>query len=202
MQEEIARLKEENARLQQENEQLKSGATQEMLTLRKQKKELEKENAALKRNETLFTKKETKWNAKEENYIRELAVLREFEHQFVETEEATGDDSTYTEEDIAYITSKKLVIAGGSDLWRKNLQALFGKNVTFIESNHNHFDPSILRNNDLVVLNITHISHGFGYKVINECKANKVPIRYTSRKYFHYTIKELVEFLKKLEEKG
>jgi len=200
LEEDMEKLRKENEHLQAELEKTKEEQIQKQTLFQKQKKDLEKENMELKRQLTLLTKKESKWKAKEENYINEVAVLREFEHQFSEQEEhEQATMVAYTEEDIDYIKEKNIVIAGGSKMWRQQLQELFGKSVTFIESNQHNFDLNIIRNSSFVYLNMTHISHGFSYKIVNECKARKIPFRFTNRKFVPYSIQEMVDYLKKLD---
>ena len=75
---------------------------------------------------------------------------------------------------------KKLVVIGGHIEWRNKLKAKY-PNIMVVDGHNAGSDFSMLINTDIVLLNVSNMSHSVYYKAINILRSNKIRFDYLGR---------------------
>ena len=109
------------------------------------------------------------------NEKRELYDLREL--IFMDTADKQ-DETTVDDKKFPYEVQHNTVIFGGFDNWRNAIKPLLKGNVRLIPRDMKNFDVSIIRNSDIIWIQINSISHSSYYKIIDTAKPYNKQIRY------------------------
>ena len=85
------------------------------------------------------------------------------------------------------------IVIGGHRIWQKKMrQCLPGSQ--FLESDHMHFDPAMLRNKKYIIVNTDILKHGLYYKIMSERKKGQ-KILYVHGNNVNRTLKEIADQL-------
>lgn len=122
-----------------------------------------------------ITSLETTLEAEREK-ASELHALREF--AFDVKSEFIPTSSQIDLSDL--IKQKRLVVIGGHIEWRNKLKAKY-PNIIVVNGHNSGSDFSMLINADMVLLNVSNMSHSVYYKAIDILRGNKVKFDYLGR---------------------
>ena len=106
---------------------------------------------------------------------RELADLREF--IFLRDNAEESEEEEPSSDIFPYDVTKETVVFGGHFTWSKAFKPLIKGNVRYVEAGAN-FDPVIIKNCDVVWIQNNAIPHSQYYKVINNARQYRKPVRY------------------------
>jgi hypothetical protein len=103
----------------------------------------------------------------------ELVSLREAIFNFQQEESDEIPESNIT---FPYKTQGKICVVGGSIPWLKSIKPLL-PNIRFI-STETAPNQDIIKNADVVWIQVNSLPHGYFYGIINIVRANKIPLKY------------------------
>ena len=105
----------------------------------------------------------------------ELAQLRETLYNLRGGESLeTGDSGPLVE--LPYQVKRRVVVYGGHDSWRKAVKPLL-LGARFYDRDE-LADLNIVRNADVVWLQVNAMSHKYYYRIIDTARKNNIPVRY------------------------
>ena len=122
---------------------------------------------------------------------RELADLREY--IFLQDKSDEQEDEVPDTDVFPYEVKKDTVVFGGHFTWIKVFKPLFKGNIRFVEAGAYNFDPTIIRNCDVVWIQNNAIPHSQYYKVINTARQYRKPVRYFRNASAVKSAQQLVE---------
>jgi len=106
----------------------------------------------------------------------ELHALREFAFEAKSEYVSTGSKTSLPN----LIKQKKLVVIGGHIEWRNKLKAKH-PNIIVVDGHSAGSDFGMLANADMVLLNVSNMSHSVYYKAIDILRGNKIRFDYLGR---------------------
>lgn len=151
-------LKDKIAFLQNEIKHLKKLSHESFHELQKEKKRYEE------------LEKNISYERQELNDLREL-VFNQQENLFLE-------ESAESKIAFPYQTQKKIVVFGGHDSWSREIKSKL-PSVRFIDRNMVP-NSDLIRHADLVWIQSNALSHSYFYKIIDETRRYRIPVRYFS----------------------
>ena len=131
---------------------------------------------------------------------RELADLRELAYNLENNLFYDDNNEQATETDIKFPYSPKLrtVIFGGHDSFLREIRQKL-PDVTYVSTRLYNFDPSIIRNADVVWIQNNAISHSQYWRAIDIAKKYNVQLRYFTYASAHKCAITLAEWDRKNE---
>ena len=105
---------------------------------------------------------------------RELADLREliFNQESIEEQESAPETDLFP-----YTVQKKTLVFGGHDSWAKAIKPLLTGDIRFIEKELS-FDVGLIRNVDMIWIQPNAMPHTMYYRIIDNARSCKKPVRY------------------------
>ena len=115
-----------------------------------------------------------KFKLKSELERRELADLREliFNQESIEEQESAPETDLFP-----YTVQKKSLVFGGHDSWAKAIKPLLTGDIRFIEKELS-FDVGLIRNVDMIWIQPNAMPHTMYYRIIDNARSCKKPVRY------------------------
>lgn len=105
---------------------------------------------------------------------RELADLRDliFNQENIEEKESDLETDLFP-----YTVQKKTLVFGGHDSWAKAIKPLLTGDIRFIEKELS-FDVGLIRNVDMIWIQPNAMPHTMYYRIVDNARACKKPVRY------------------------
>lgn len=174
--------------------------TNELAELRKQNKSLKTALAETRKNYKTEAERIKKELAGRRQEHRELADLRELAYNLENNLFYDDNNEQATETDIKFPYSPKLrtVIFGGHDSFLREIRQKL-PDVTYVSTRLYNFDPSIIRNADVVWIQNNAISHSQYWRAIDIAKKYNVQLRYFTYASAHKCAMTLAEWDRKNE---